>query len=324
MRTQSAPEDPSYAFRLSRREALRRGALVLLGLTCGRWVQAASEGEPLITKPIPSTGERLPAIGLGTDSFRASERDAIRAEIVRMHAVGGTVIDTAAAYGDAEALIGDALASASIRDAMFVATKLTGSGSSDYFGGGAVGPEGSLQRSLDRLRTRRLDLLQVHNLDGAETLIPLLRKWKDAGTIRYYGITTSRVSQHEDMAEVMRKHPLDFIQVDYSIENRDAEQTIFPLALERKIAVLANLPLVHGRLMRQVASTPLPSWAGEIGITSWSQYLLKYVISHPAVTCAIPGSTQVAHLEDNQKAGRGALPDAAMRQRMEQYWKEKT
>jgi aryl-alcohol dehydrogenase-like predicted oxidoreductase len=325
MRIPCVPEDPSPFSRLSRREAVRTGALAFLGLACGRLLAAPSEVQPpLIVKAIPSTGERLPAIGLGTDSFRASERDAIRAEIVRMHQLGGTVIDTAAAYGDAEALIGDALAPAGIRDAMFIATKLTGSGSSDYFGGGAVGPDGSLKRSLERLRTRRLDLLQVHNLDGVETLIPLLRKWKEAGTIRYYGVTTSRVSQHQDMAEVMRKYPLDFIQVDYSIENRDAEQTIFPLALERRVGVLANLPLVHGRLMRQVASVPLPPWAADFGITSWSQYLLKYVISHPAVTCAIPGSTQVAHLEDNQKAARGALPDAAMRERMQQYWKEKT
>ncbi|HUN73795.1 MAG TPA: aldo/keto reductase [Steroidobacteraceae bacterium] len=308
---------------LSRRQAVRGAMLAALGLSWGRLAEAAPDPQPLIRKAIPSTGERLPAIGLGTDSFRTSARDAIRAEIVRMHELGGTVIDTAAAYGDAEALIGDALASAGIRDAMFVATKLVGSGASDYFGGGAVGAEGSLKRSLERLRTRRLDLLQVHNLDGVEALIPQLRKWKEAGTIRYYGVTTSRVSQHEDMAEVMRKYPLDFIQVDYSIANRDAEKTIFPLALERRIAVLANLPLVHGRLMRQVSSTPLPPWAHDIGITSWSQYLLKYVISHPAVTCAIPGSTQVAHLEDNQNAGRGALPDAAMRERMEQYWKEK-
>jgi aryl-alcohol dehydrogenase-like predicted oxidoreductase len=318
-----ASEGLSRASRLSRREALGAGALAVLGLSCGRLVPAAPDPQPLITKPIPSTGERLPAIGLGTDSFRASARDAIRAEIVRMHQLGGTVIDTAAAYGDSEALIGDALASAGIRDGMFLATKLTASGSSSYFGGDAVGPDGSLKRSLERLRTRRLDLLQVHNLDGVDELIPLLRKWKEAGTIRYYGVTTSRVSQHDDMVEVMRKYPLDFIQVDYSIDNSDAEKTIFPLALERKVAVLANLPLVHGRLMRQVSSTPLPSWASDIGVRSWSQFLLKYVISHPAVTCAIPGSTQVAHLEDNQGAARGALPDAAMRQRMEQYWKEK-
>ncbi|HTX24787.1 MAG TPA: aldo/keto reductase [Steroidobacteraceae bacterium] len=319
MDTRHAQRDAPRPASFSRREVLRTGTLTCLSLSLQR-VLAAASAEPLITKPIPATGERLPAIGLGTDSFRASASDAIRAEIIRMHELGGTVIDTAAAYGDSEALIGEVLAGAGIRPGMFVATKLTAGGASDYFGGGSVGAEGSLRRSLQRLRTERLDLLQVHNLDGVDPLIPLLQRWKREGTIRYYGVTTSRVSQHEDMAQVMRKYPLDFIQVDYSIANRDAERTIFPLALERKIAVLANLPLVHGRLMRESAAAKLPPWAADIGVTSWSQFLLKYVISHPAVTCAIPGSTQVAHLEDNQRAARGPLPDAAMRQRMEQYW----
>jgi aryl-alcohol dehydrogenase-like predicted oxidoreductase len=320
--SRASANEPSQP-RLSRREALRAGMLVLVGSSCARLAEAASDPQPLITKPIPSTGERLPAIGLGTDSFDESEREAIRAEIVRMHELGGTVIDTSADYGDSEALIGDALAKSGVRSSIFLATKLVGSGASNYFGSDAVGPEGSLKRSLERLRTRRLDLMQVHNLDGVETLMPALRKWKEAGTIRYYGVTTSRVSQHGDLIDVMRKYPLDFVQVDYSIENRDAERTIFPLAIERKIAVLANIPLVHGRLMRQVSSTPLPPWAGDIGVTSWSQFLLKYVISHPAVTCAIPGSTKLAHLEDNQKAARGVLPDAGMRQRMEQYFQAK-
>ena len=305
---------------LTRRAVLRGGALAWLAAPSRFALSAASAAEPpLITKPIPSTGERLPVIGLGTDSFRASARGPIRDEIIRMHELGGKVIDTSADYGESEALIGEVLASAPIRDAIFLATKLVASGASDYFGGGAVGPEGSLKRSLERLRTRRLDLMQVHNLDGVEQLMPLLQKWKREGTIRYYGITTSSVSQHGDMADLMRKFPLDFIQVDYSIANRDAEQTIFPLAAERKIAVLANVPLVHGRLFRR-AGAQLPSWAAQAGISSWSQFFLKYVASHPAVTCAIPGSTQVAHLEDNQKAGRGVLPDAALRKRMEDYW----
>jgi aryl-alcohol dehydrogenase-like predicted oxidoreductase len=323
MHSRRPPEDSPRFPSLSRRDALRTGMLALLSASCARLADAASDAQPLITKPIPSSGERLPAIGLGTDSFSDSEREAIRAEIVRMHELGGTVIDTSADYGDSEALIGDALAKSGVRSGIFLATKLVGSGASDYFGNDAVGPEGSLKRSLERLRTQRLDLMQVHNLDGVDALVPLLRKWKEAGTIRYYGVTTSRVSQHEDMIEVMRKYPLDFIQVDYSIANRDSEKTIFPLAIERKIAVLVNVPLVHGRLMREVSSTPLPPWAGDIGVTSWSQFLLKYVISHPAVTCAIPGSTKVAHLEDNQRAGRGVLPDAALRRRMEQYWKDK-
>ncbi len=319
-KTQPVPQNVPRPRQLSRRAVLGAGVLAMAGSGGARLARAVSAAEPLITKPIPSTGERLPAVGLGTDAFRDSERDAIGAEIVRMHELGGTVIDTSADYGDSEALIGDALGKSGLRSGLFLATKLVGSGASDYFGSDAVGPEGSLHRSFERLGTRRLDLMQVHNLDGVEALVPVLRQWKAAGSIRYYGVTTSRVEQHDDMIDVMRKYPLDFIQVDYSIENRDSQKTIFPLALERRIAVLVNIPLVHGRLMSQVESIPLPPWAGEIGVTSWSQFLLKYVISHPAVTCAIPGSTKVAHLEDNQKAARGMLPDAAMRRRMEQYW----
>jgi len=305
---------------LTRRAVLRAGPALWLATRSRAALSAASAAAPpLIVKPIPSTGELLPVIGLGTDSFRSALRDPIRAEIIRMHELGGKVIDTSADYGDSEALIGDALASTRIRAGIFLASKLVASGADDYFGGGAVGPEGSLKRSLERLRTRQIDLMQVHNLDGVDELVPLLRSWKREGTIRYYGITTSSVSQHGDMVDYMRKYPLDFIQVDYSIANRDAERTLFPLAIERRIAVLANLPLVHGRLFR-LAGAALPPWAEEAGMSSWSQFFLKYVVSHPAVTCAIPGSTQVAHLEDNQKAARGVLPDAAMRTRMEDYW----
>ncbi len=311
--------DASSLSRLSRRDALQGGLLACLGAACGRLAAAAPrDAGALITKPIPSTGERLPVIGLGTDSFSGSDASDIRSVIVRMHQLGGTVIDTAASYGESEELIGQALASSGLRGSMFLATKLT-AGGDDFFGGG-IGGAASFDRSLERLRTRKVDLLQVHNLSGVDTLMPLLRKWKSAGQIRYYGVTTSRVSQHDEMIEVMRKYPLDFIQVDYSIANRDAEKTIFPLAIERKIAVLANLPLVHGGLMRRATSSPLPPWAADIGVTSWAQFLLKYAASHPAVTCAIPGTTQVAHLADDQRAGRGALPDAATRQRMEDYW----
>lgn len=303
---------------LSRRDALQAGLLACLGAACGRLAAAApGDPEPLITKPIPSTGERLPVIGLGTDSFDGADSNDIRAEIVRMHQLGGTVIDTAASYGESEELIGDALADSGLRGSMFLATKLTAGG--DFFGGGVGGAE-SFERSLKRLRTRKVDLLQVHNLSGVDTLIPLLKMWKSAGRIRYYGVTTSRVPQHDDMIDVMRKYPLDFIQVDYSIANRDAEKTIFPLAIEHKTAVLVNLPLVHGRLMRRAAASKLPPWTRDIGVTSWAQFLLKYAVSHPAVTCVIPGTTEVAHLVDDQRAGRGTLPDAAMRRRMEDYW----
>jgi diketogulonate reductase-like aldo/keto reductase len=303
---------------LSRREFIGAGLAAGIGLL-GRSVRGAGTASslPLITKAIPSSGEQLPAIGLGTDAFNQSLRDEIREEIKRMNELGGTVIDTAAAYGDSEALIGDALANLGIRDKMFVATKLVGSGL------GTTGAD-SLARSLQRLKTQRVDLLQVHNLNGVAQLVVPLQQWKKEQKIRYIGVTTSRVSQHGDLLDVMGRYALDFIQVDYSIANREAADKVLPLALERKLAVLINLPFGRASLFREAADRKLPPWAADIDVTSWAQYFLKYVISHPAVTCAIPGSTSVKHLEDNQAAGRGRLPDAALRRKMEEYWDNKS
>ena len=304
----------------SRRHVLCSGlaAGASLALRAPSWAATGSVAEslPLITKIIPSSGEKLPAIGLGTDQFRRSESDAIRAEIQRMQQMGGTVIDTAAAYGDSEAVIGDALAKLGNRDRMFLATKLT----VDEAGTSTRSGEESFARSLQRLQTQRVDLLQVHNLEGVEALLPVMQKWKKEGKIRYIGITTSRVGQHTHMMEYMRQFPLDFVQVDYSIGNRDAAQSLLPLAMERHIAVLANIPFGFGSVLRQAQLRKLPEWAADIDVTSWSQFLLKYVISHPAVTCCIPGSTKVEHLEENQRAGHGRLPDAALRKKMEEVW----
>jgi aryl-alcohol dehydrogenase-like predicted oxidoreductase len=302
---------------IARRRFIGGAASLGVGTLLGRRLMAAEPagpGElPLITKPMPASGERLPVIGIGTDSFRESAREEIRAELGRMLELGGTVIDTAAAYGDSEALIGDALASLGTRARMFVATKLVASGGAESFA-----------RSLERLKTDHVDLLQVHNLNGVGALLPTLQQWKQEKKIRYIGVTTSRVSQHADMLATMRAAPLDFIQVDYSIANRDAAAAILPLALERKIAVLVNLPFGRSSLFREAAGRGLPPWAADIDVHSWAQYFLKYVISHPAVTCAIPGSTQLSHLIDNQGAGRGRLADEAMRRRMENYWDNKS
>ena len=312
--------DSSRTLRLSRRAALRGVLAVGAGTLLARAALAAADAPlPMITKAIPSSGERLPAIGLGTDKFELDAHDPILAEIHRMQELGGTVIDTAAAYGDSETLIGEALAGS--RDRMFVATKLTASGRGFHSDG--VGGPASFERSLMRLRTTKIDLLQIHNLDGVDALLPQLQQWKQAGRVRYVGITTSRVQQHEEMIGYLRKYPLDFIQVDYSLDNRDAANILLPLARERHVAVLANVPFGFGNLLRQAQSRKLPPWAADIDVSSWGQFLLKYVISHPAVTCAIPGSTQVGHLTDNQGAARGRLPDEAMRRRMEQFWDSK-
>jgi aryl-alcohol dehydrogenase-like predicted oxidoreductase len=308
--------------KLTRRGFLAAGVVTGVGALVSRPLRGGdppSTSAPvasarLIAKAIPSSGEWLPAIGLGTDSFRSEVRDDIRAQLKRMRELGAAVIDTAASYGDSEALIGEALESLGTRERMFVATKLVASSSS-----APVGAE-SFARSLERLKTRRVDLLQVHNLNGVAELLPRMREWKKQGRIRYIGVTTSRGSQHAELADVVRKFPLDFIQVDYSIANREAAATILPLAQERKLAVLVNLPFGRASLFQQVAGRALPAWAADIDVASWAQFFLKYVISHPAVTCAIPGSTRLSHLEDNQAGGRGRVPDAAMRRRMEEYW----
>lgn len=311
--------DRSRHLRLSRRELLRTGAALGAAAAAPRWARGSAQGQlPLITKVIPVSGEQLPAIGLGTDKFRDSERAAIQDEIAQMQRLGGTVIDTSADYGESEALVGEALSTLGLRDRMFVATKLTASG--EGFGSDGVGGAASFERSLQRLRTPRIDLLQVHNLDGVEELMPLMQRWKQAGQVRYLGVTTSQVSQHADLMGYMHRYPLDFIQVDYSLDNREAAQAVLPLALQRRMAVLVNIPFGYGSLLRAAQRRRLPPWAADIDASSWGQFLLKYVISHPAVTAAIPGSTQTAHLIDNQGAARGRLPDAAMRRKMEQFW----
>ena len=304
---------------VSRRAFLEASVLAGLGtlLTNPSATAESTASQHLITKVIPSSGERIPAIGIGTDSFREELLNEIRTELQRMSELGGSVIDTAAAYGDSEALIGDALVSLNSRDKMFLATKLVGGGSNSTAGASGAA---SFDRSLERLKTRRVDLLQVHNLNGVAQLIPLMQQWKKDGAIRYIGVTTSRMSQHAELIEVMRHYPLDFIQVDYSIADRDAAETILPLALERKLAVLVNLPFGRSSLFQQASGRALPPWAAEIDVASWAQYFLKYVIAHAAVTCAIPGSTKLSHLVDNQGAGRGRLPDLAMRRKMEEYW----
>jgi len=303
--------------RISRRRLVQGGACAALATYLGRSAWASADPQHL-AKPIGSAAERLPVIGLGTDSFASRDYPALRDEIQRMVELGGTLIDTAPAYGESEALIGRALEELKLRDRVFIATKLTAR-NGGYYGNNPVGKD-SLLRSLERLRTTHIDLLQVHNLNGVEILMPWLRQWKQDGKIRYLGITTSQVEQHVPMAEYLRTMPLDFVQVDYSIAERDAEASVLPLAQQHHVAVLANLPFGHASLFRQAGKRSLPPWAAQLGISSWAQYFLKYVVSHPAVTAAIPGSTSVAHLVDNQGAGRGAMPDAAQRQNMERYW----
>jgi aryl-alcohol dehydrogenase-like predicted oxidoreductase len=308
--------------KLSRRQLLQAGALAGAGLAIGGRLHAVEpQASSLIMKMVPASGERLPALGIGTNAFRESNYSDVKAVLQRMAELGGTVIDTAAAYGESEGVIGRALAELGLRERMFISTKFNAVGK----GWGPwddVSGRDSFERSLQRLRTTRVDLLEVHRLQGLDTLMSVMQEYKQSGRIRYLGVTTFRNEEHGSMVEAMRRYPLDFIQIDYSLANRNAAKEVFPLALERKAAVMVNVPLGgrRGSLISETAGRKLPDWATEIDVTSWSQFFLKYVISHPAVTCVIPGTTQLRHLEDNQAAGRGRLPDAALRRRMEEYW----
>jgi aryl-alcohol dehydrogenase-like predicted oxidoreductase len=309
---------------MHRRQALKLGiataATVALSGGGGTGHAAASAPEALATRAIPASGERLPVIGLGTNNYSPTndtERAARRAVLARLTASGASVIDTAPAYRESERTLGELLAELGNRDRAFIATKVTAAG------GTAEEGQAMLEESRRRLRTELLDLVQVHNLVGVEVLLPLLREQVARRRIRYVGITTSRAGQYPDMLRWMRAAPLDFVQVDYSLGNRAAAAELLPLAQERKIAVLVNLPFGgrrDGNLFSRVKGQPLPPWAAELDIASWGQFFLKYVVSHPAVTCAIPGMTQLANLEDNLGAARGRLPDAAQRRRMEDFW----
>jgi aryl-alcohol dehydrogenase-like predicted oxidoreductase len=276
---------------------------------------------PLLTKGVPSTGERLAAIGVGTNNYSpttAEERAARREVLAGLTAAGASVIDTAPSYRDSEAVIGELLADIGNRKQAFIATKVTT-------------PDGNLQKGIAmieeskrRLKTDVLDLVQIHSLDGVETLFPHLFDLKRKGQIRYVGVTTSSGSQHDALIDVIKSQPIDFIQVDFSLGNRSAAEDVLPAALSKRVGVLVNVPF-GGRnnsanLFSRVRDQDLPDWAGEIDARSWGQVFLKYVISHPAVTVAIPGMTKLAHLQDNLQAARGRMPDANLRARMEKWW----
>ena len=274
----------------------------------------------LLQRRIPSSGDRLPAIGVGTNNYSPTtpeERAARRAVLERLTDSGLRVIDTAPLYRESERVIGELLAEIGNRPKAFLATKVTAPNKTREEG------VASMDESMRRLRTDFIELMQVHNLIGTEVLLPLIREWVAAKRVRYVGITTSRDEQYSEMARLMRTESLDFIQLDYSIGNRGAAEQLLPLAADRGIATLINLPFGgrrDGNLFSRVRGQTLPTWAAEFEARSWGQFFLKYVLSHPAVTCAIPGMTKVANLEDNLGAAQGRLPDAAMRKRMEAFW----
>jgi diketogulonate reductase-like aldo/keto reductase len=266
-----------------------------------------------ISRPIPSTGEQLPVIGLGSwITFNVGDdaglRDECASVLKAFFREGGRMIDSSPMYGSSQAVIGYGLTKLGRPSELFSADKV-------WTGSGARGAD-QIEESRTQWGVRRFDLLQVHNLLAWEEHLPALFEMKADGRVRYVGITTSEGRRHEEIEAIMASRPIDFVQVSYNALDREVEQRILPLARERGIAVIVNRPFRQGSLIRAVQRHPLPSWASEVGAASWAQLLLKFIVSHPAVTCVIPATTQVAHVVENLDAGRGALPDAAMRQRI--------
>lgn len=312
----------SYPVRLSRREALRLGigAGVSLALTGCAQAHGILTADALIQKPIPSTGERIPVIGIGTArrydvEGSAEELAPLRTVLRQFVEMGGRLIDTAPSYGRAERVTGELVRELGIRDRVFLATKVSTRGDA----GRAEAIE-QMEESLRRFGTDRVDLMQIHNLSNLPVLLPLVREWKEAGRVRYVGVTTSSERQYEALVELMRREPLDFVQVNYSIQQREAADRILPLAADRRMAVLVNLPFGRTSVFQKVEGRELPGWAAEIDVTSWAQLFLKYIVSHPSVTAAIPGTATPAYLADNLAAARGRLPDPAMRRRIEAFY----
>lgn len=329
---------------MTRREAIRAGIAAGVGLSvtglvgCGgsgntpgaagtagtagtdSAMTAALQQLPLITKQIPSTGEMLPVVGIGTNRYDVATAEGAEplCEVIdRLAGMGGKLIDTARGYGRSEEVIGQCITQIGNRDQLFLATKYSVRGNVD-----AAEAAAGMDEAFTRLRTDTIDLMMVHNLGGTDTLLPLMTERKQAGRFRYTGISTSSDRQYEQLAAIMRREPLDFIEIDYSIGNRSAEQQMLPLAQERGMAVIVNVPF-GGRsasMLQEVSGHPVPDWASEFDATSWPQVFLKYIVSHPAVTAVIPGTTRLEHAVDNHLASRGRLPDAAMRRRIEQTY----
>ncbi|MBP6814382.1 MAG: aldo/keto reductase [Burkholderiaceae bacterium] len=308
----------------TRREWLQRltGAGGLLALA-PRAVLAAEA--KLITRAIPSTGEHLPIVGLGSSATfsqvaRSEDVAALRAVLKQMTDLGGTVFDTAPAYGASEEVAGRIVQELGIARKFFWATKLNvarrGSGADP-----AAARE-QLETSFRRIGKPVIDLVQVHNMGDIRTQLPILREYREKGRIRYIGVTTTFDSQYAELVQTMRNEPLDFIGTDYAIDERHAEETILPLARDKGIAVLVYAPFGRTRLWQRVKGRQVPDWAGEFGAKTWAQFFLKFVASHPAVTAVTPATSRPANMADNMGAAVGPLPDAAMRKRMIQLVEE--
>lgn len=279
---------------------------------------AVSQSDQMIKKAIPSSGEKLTAVGIGTSRRfdigreKASERSVLKEVLTEFPKLGGQLVDTAPSYGKAELVIGELVEEIGNRDDLFIATKVRTETLADG--------KKEIEASFERLRVDKIDMIEVHNLVGINQMLPYLRDLRAAGRIRYIGASTSSERQHADFLKMMEKEELDFIQVNYSLDDRVAADSILPMAKDRNMGVLVNLPYGRGKLFSAVGDRPLPEWAAEFDAKSWGQFFLKYIISHPAVTCAIPGTAKMKYLTDNLGAAMGRLPNEDHRKKMEEFY----
>ena len=297
--------------KLTRRQVIQAGA----NLAGASLISPILAQSPLNTTIIPSSGQQVPSVGIGCRNYRGSlnsdEMPVFTDTLSTFHRLGGKVVDTSPNYGNSEEIIGTIMRELDIRNELWVATKVD---REDQATGIA-----RMERSFKLLAGDSFELMQVHNLRGVDIQLKTMTEWKEQGRFRYIGVTTSSDRQYEAMAEVMNRHTLDFIQIDYSLGNRNADDRLLPMALDKGIAVLVNLPFGRGRLFNAVGDTPLPDWATDIDAESWAQIFLKYVMSHPTRAIPIPGTTKPHHADDNIAAARGRLPDASLRREMELF-----
>jgi diketogulonate reductase-like aldo/keto reductase len=302
---------------LSRRTLLKLVTVVAAGLAAHRPSRAQSRFQRM--RPIPSSGEQLPAMGLGTYrtfdvGTSARSREPIKEVLRDFVALGGRVIDSSPMYGRAEAVVGDLAAELGVQDKLFYATKVWTRGREDGIR--------QMQQSMQRMRTQRIDLMQIHNLVDWQTHLKTLREWKEQDRIRYIGITHYSHGAFEQMEIIIQRERLDFIQFPYNIMYRQAEQSLLPLVAKRGVAVLVNEPFEKGTLFSYTRGKPVPTWAADFDCTSWAQFFLKYILAHPAVTCVIPATSKPEHLLDNMQAGLGRLPNEAQRTKMVKYMQQ--
>ncbi len=309
----------STTFDSHRREFLKRSlnlALAAAGVSASPWPLLAAS-QTLIRKSIPASGELLPVIGMGTSrTFDVSDDPDTLKQLTEVLQIffdrGGAVVDSSPMYGEAEQVTGDVLKRIKNKQSLFAATKV-------WTWGREEGIQ-QMQRSMRRMGVDRFDLIQIHNLRDWQVQLQTLQEWKAEGKVRYIGITTSHGRFHDELESILQEEELDFVQFSYNITNPTVEQRLLPIAQERGIATLINRPFARGDLFAAVRGKSLPAWAKEFDCQSWGQYFLKYVVSHPAVTCAIPATSKPKHMRDNMGAGYGKLPDAAMRKRMREYF----